>query len=99
MQDTLREEVRIEPSSLRELVDAIASRVRDEAGQCYFVGGCVRDAALGRAASEIDLEVHGIDSDRLEALLEALHPCNRVGRAFEVFRFRGLPVDVSVPQR
>ena len=99
MQDTLREEVRIEPSSLRELVDAIASRVRDEAGHCYFVGGCVRDAALGRAASEIDLEVHGIDSDRLEALLEALHPCNRVGRAFEVFRFRGLPVDVSVPQR
>ena len=59
----------------------------------------MRDAALGRAASEIDLEVHGVDSGRLAALLEALHPCDRVGRAVEVFRFRGLPVDVSVPQR
>ena len=99
MQHTLRETVRVEPPSLRELVDAIARGVRADAGHCYFVGGCVRDAALGRVASEVDLEVHGVDSDRLAALLEALHPCDRVGRAFQVFRFRGLPVDVSVPRR
>lgn len=95
MQDAVPREVRIERSALREVVLEIARAVYALSGRCYFVGGCVRDAALGRAAVEIDLEVHGIAPDRLHAMLDALHRCDRVGRAFEVFRLRGLPVDVS----
>lgn len=96
MQDAAPKQIRIERSELRAVTAAIARNVQSLSGRCYFVGGCVRDAALGRAVGEIDLEVHGVDPDRLHELISSIYRCDRVGRAFEVLRLRGLPVDVSV---
>jgi tRNA nucleotidyltransferase (CCA-adding enzyme) len=68
----------------------------------FLVGGCVRDALLGAAGGDFDVEVHGVS---LETLVEALGHFGRtdvVGRAFGVVKL-ALPgvgeVDFSIPRR
>lgn len=77
----------------------VSELARDAGGRALAVGGCVRDAALGRAASDIDIEVHGIPAAALEDLLAARFRIDRVGRAFGVLKLHGLPIDVAVPRR
>ena len=84
---------------VRDVVLDVCRAVRGEGGRALLVGGCVRDALLGRAPVDHDLEVYGVGPDRLEALLSARHALDRTGRAFGVLKLRGAPVDVSLPRR
>jgi tRNA nucleotidyltransferase (CCA-adding enzyme) len=95
--DVLR--VEIADAAAREAVESVARAVRDAGGRALLVGGCVRDAALGLPAEDLDLEVHGLAPDRLERVLAERHPFDRVGRAFGVLRLRGVPIDIAVPRR
>ncbi|MEO8501166.1 MAG: hypothetical protein ABI565_09645, partial [Vicinamibacteria bacterium] len=73
-------------------------------GRVFLVGGAVRDALLGRAVKDYDLEVFGLQG---QAVLDALSPLARVepaGDSFPVFKVAGLPgiagqIDVSLPRR
>ncbi|MBX3746837.1 MAG: HD domain-containing protein [Verrucomicrobiae bacterium] len=69
--------------------------------RAYLVGGCVRDAILGRPLKDFDVEVFGAS---YEALAEALRPWGRtdfVGRSFGVIKLSlGNAVhDFSIPRR
>ena len=46
---------------------AVAELARSLGGRAWLVGGCVRDALLGRPCHDFDLEVYGVPADRLEA--------------------------------
>jgi tRNA nucleotidyltransferase (CCA-adding enzyme) len=94
-----RIEVEVQDPRLAAVLREVAGRVRDAGGRALLVGGCVRDAALGRAAAELDFEVYGLAPERLVALLEERYPLDLVGRDFAVLKLRGLPVDVSLPRR
>ncbi len=85
--------------ALREAILAICRLVAEAGGRALLVGGCVRDALLGRPPDDFDIEVYGLDPARLDALLAERHPIDRVGQAFGILKLRGLPVDVSVPRR
>nr|VFJ48121.1 MAG: tRNA nucleotidyltransferase (CCA-adding enzyme) [Candidatus Kentron sp. DK] len=63
------------------------------------MGGWVRDYLLGHDAKDIDVEVHGLPLERLEAILGAFGPVITVGRAFGVLRVKGFDVDFSLPRR
>jgi len=68
------------------------------------VGGAVRDALLGLPLKDYDLEVFGLDAERLKTVLASLASVNAVGEAFTVFKVSGLEgvdgaVDVSLPRR
>jgi tRNA nucleotidyltransferase (CCA-adding enzyme) len=68
-----------------------------------LVGGFVRDGLLGRLTLDVDLEVHGVEAHRLEALLTDLFRSrlHTVGRSFGVFKVRvddGHELDVSIPR-
>jgi tRNA nucleotidyltransferase (CCA-adding enzyme) len=76
---------------------AIAALAAAEGGRALVVGGWVRDRLLGRPNKDIDLEIYGIDAERLKALLETLGPVNTVGESFTVYKIGG--VDVSLPRR
>ena len=52
----------------QEMIRAIARRVQACGGRALLVGGCVRDALLGRESADIDCEVHGVAPDKLRAL-------------------------------
>jgi tRNA nucleotidyltransferase (CCA-adding enzyme) len=85
-------------AQLRPLFAAIGAA----GGRPLLVGGAVRDWLLGRAPADVDVEVYGLDADRLAAALALLGRVDAVGRAFGVLKLR-LPdqreVDVALPQR
>jgi tRNA nucleotidyltransferase (CCA-adding enzyme) len=75
----------------------IARRVREAGGRALVVGGWVRDRLLGRTSKDIDLEVFGIDAERLRTILEQVGRVNTVGESFTVYKVDD--VDVSLPRR
>ena len=75
----------------------VARAVRVAGGRALVVGGWVRDRILGRPSKDIDLEVFGIDADRLKALLADFGSVNTVGESFTVFKVAD--IDVSLPRR
>jgi tRNA nucleotidyltransferase (CCA-adding enzyme) len=92
-------EFRVEDSTTRSALDAICSSVRAAGGHANLVGGCVRDAMLGLPATDLDIEVYGIEAAALVELLSSRFGLDLVGESFGVIRFRNLPIDVSLPRR
>ena len=84
----------LDPVSVR-----IAEAIREAGGRAIVVGGWVRDHLLGVRSKDVDVEVHGLDPDRLESLLADFGNVHAVGRAFGVFRVGGIDVDFSLPRR
>src|SRR3954469_24646903 len=80
------------------LVDRIALAVRDAGGRALIVGGWVRDQLLGLPEStDVDLEIFGLPSDRVRALLDAVARVEAVGESFQVYKIGD--IDVSLPRR
>ncbi len=71
--------------------------------EALIVGGYVRDKALGLDPKDADIEVYGVDPERLYALLERMFgKTKEVGKAFGVIKVpvgSGLELDVSIPRR
>ena len=78
---------------------AVAELARSLGGRAWLVGGCVRDALLGRPCHDFDLEVYGVPADRLEAALAARWPLDKVGVSFGVVKLRHRDVDIALPRR
>ena len=81
-----------------EKVLRLARAVRAAGGRALLVGGCVRDALMGRASKDWDVEVYGVAPADLRALLERAGRVNVVGEAFTVYKL-GHDLDVSLPRR
>jgi tRNA nucleotidyltransferase (CCA-adding enzyme) len=74
----------------------------DSAGfRAVIVGGAVRDALLGIAPKDFDVEVYGIAYDKLAGLLAQYGRVDLVGKSFGVVKIFGMTgeVDFSVPRR
>ena len=80
-------------------VNEIAKRVKENGGSTYYVGGCVRDALLGREIKDIDIEVHGIYPACLERILDSLGERVSVGESFGIYMLKGCSVDIAMPRR
>lgn len=88
------------PISVSPGVRRLCEAVRAAGGRALVVGGTVRDAVLGRAAADVDLEVHGLEVPELRRVLGAWAPVSEVGRSFGVFKLRvdGAELDVALPR-
>jgi tRNA nucleotidyltransferase (CCA-adding enzyme) len=80
-----------------ETAAEIARRARAEGGRALVVGGWVRDRLLSRPSKDVDVEVYGIEAERLRALLTTIGPVNTVGESFTVYKVQ--EVDVALPRR
>jgi len=89
----------IEDASLRAAEERVCALVREAGGRALLVGGSVRDAALGRGAVDLDIEVYGIEPNPLIQLLSRHFSLDLVGKAFGVVKLRGVPIDISLPRR
>src|SRR5687768_6924088 len=87
-----------QPMEIPSQVLEIARAVRAEGGRALLVGGCVRDKLMGQRPKDWDLEVYGIQPERLRELLDQFGSVNVVGEAFTVYKLGG-DLDVSVPRR
>ena len=93
------QELRIEDPRLRRAQQEICRAVAAAGGRALLVGGTVRDALLGRPAEDLDIEVFGIEPDRLRGLLGERFELDLVGQSFGVLKIRHLAIDVSIPRR
>ncbi|MEK7855272.1 MAG: HD domain-containing protein [Acidobacteriota bacterium] len=79
-------------------VNTLADAIRLNGGRAMLVGGCVRDELMGVEAKDWDLEVYGVEPNRLRELLDQFGDVNVVGEAFTVYKI-GSDLDVSLPRR
>lgn len=93
-------------AALNKALEQICRKVDTAGGRCLVVGGAVRDAIMGDGAlghtppaQDLDLEVYGIDPERLRALLSEDFDLDLVGQSFGVLKIRHLPIDVAIPRR
>jgi len=81
------------------VIHDIVRAINESGGKALLVGGAVRDLLLGREIKDLDIEVHNLSIDRLEAILEQFDEVSLVGKSFGVLRLRGLDVDWSLPRK
>ncbi|MCA1588977.1 MAG: hypothetical protein LC734_01035 [Acidobacteria bacterium] len=83
-------------------------------GRAMLVGGCVRDELMGIEPKDWDVEVYGLETEKLKEILAEFAeeisaasggadksvrvPVNAVGEAFTVYKI-GNDLDVSIPRR
>ena len=83
----------------RALARRIAALAAREGGRAYYVGGCVRDALLGRENKDVDIEVHGLPPGTLAAILDECGERVEKGASFGVWGLRHTGLDVAMPRR
>ena len=77
--------------NLKWLRDFLAPHTK----RAYIVGGCVRDAMLGKKISDFDVEIYGIDPAKFDALMAQIGACG-VGKNYFVYKFKNF--DLSLPR-
>lgn len=81
-------------------VRSIAELACAAGGRALMVGGSVRDLLLGeREVKDVDLEVFGIEPERLKAVLAERFEFDPCGVSFGVLKLKHLDIDVSLPRR
>ena len=63
-----------------------------------LVGGCVRDELMGIEPKDFDVEVYGIEPQKLREILDSFGKVDAVGEAFTVYKL-GNDLDVAIPRR
>ncbi|HEX5873350.1 MAG TPA: HD domain-containing protein, partial [Pyrinomonadaceae bacterium] len=91
-------EARTTMGALPDKVIELSRAIRELGGRALLVGGCVRDARMGKVPKDWDLEVYNLAPDRLREALDQFGPVNVAGEAFTVYKL-GRHLDVSIPRR
>jgi len=102
-----RPEQDIEPSmhlsldDVPESVGTLASTIAEHGGRALLIGGAVRDKLMGKEPKDFDIEVYGLDTDRLVSAMETHGDVDAVGKQFGVLKIviGNEDFDVSVPRR
>ncbi len=80
------------------IFERLALKVENSGGRAFYVGGCVRDKALGCQNKDIDIEVHGISEEELEKILSKFGNIKFFGSSFGVYSISGINADISLPR-
>ncbi len=77
----------------------IAERVHNFGGVAYYVGGYVRDKLLKKENKDIDIEIHGIEPQTLENILDSIGKRMNIGESFGIYGLKGYTVDIAMPRK
>ena len=97
----------LELKKLPFLLQRLVWRTHKAGGRLLFVGGCVRDALLGKPAqsqidgsTDWDCEIYGLSLDAVEKLLrEDFSEVLTVGKSFGIFHLPEAHLDVALPRQ
>jgi len=84
--------------NLPEKITKLAEVIKQNGGRAMLVGGCVRDALMGIEPKDWDLEIYGIEPQKLRETLDTFGKVDAVGEAFTVYKL-GDDLDVAIPRR
>ena len=80
----------------RETIRQIALRAKAMGGRAMLVGGCVRDALLGRESADIDCEVYGLTPEQLHALAAQFGTVDESGARYGIFTLKDAGIDLEL---
>jgi tRNA nucleotidyltransferase (CCA-adding enzyme) len=83
---------------LPEKITKLAKTIEQNGGRAMLVGGCVRDELMNAEPKDFDVEVYGVEPQKLKEILEGFGKVDIVGEAFTVYKL-GNDLDVSLPRR
>ena len=83
----------------QELLRSIAERVHELGGRALLVGGCVRDHLLGIPCYDIDCEIHGVEPEKLKALLSEFGEIDGSGENYGIYTLKGAGLDFALPRK
>ncbi len=83
---------------LPEKIERLANKIAAAGGRAMLNGGCVRDELMGVEPKDWDVEVYGIEPERLREIVAGFGEVNAVGESFAVYKI-GTDLDVSLPRR
>jgi tRNA nucleotidyltransferase (CCA-adding enzyme) len=84
--------------NLPEKITKLARTIKEQGGRAMLVGGCVRDELMGIEPKDFDVEVYGIEPQKLREILDSFGKVDAVGEAFTVYKL-GNDLDVAIPRR
>ena len=84
---------------MNAMLEQAAREIARRGGRALLVGGCVRDALLGKSSQDIDCEVHGLTQEQLLGVLSPLGEIDRSGEAFGVYTLPAAHIDFALPRR
>jgi tRNA nucleotidyltransferase (CCA-adding enzyme) len=79
-------------------IHVLSEAAKCAGGRAMLVGGCVRDEVMGIEPKDWDLEVYGVQPEKLREILDSFGDVNVVGEVFTVYKI-GNHLDVSIPRR
>lgn len=82
-----------------QIAKEIAKLVCRAGGAAYYVGGYVRDQLLGRNNKDVDLEIHGITTEQLYAILKEVGEPIIMGNSFGIYNLRHYDLDIALPRK
>ena len=84
-----------------ESVGRVAATINAAGGRALLIGGAVRDKLMGKQSKDWDIEVYGLDTDRLADAMRVHGNVDEVGKKFGVLKLvvGDEDFDVSVPRR
>ncbi len=85
-------------SNVPQKVIDLANAVESANGRAMLNGGCVRDELMGVRPKDWDVEVYGVEPERVREILDSFGEVKTVGEAFAVYKL-GSDLDVSIPRR
>ena len=96
----MNEAMRLARGNLPPCLLNIALEINHAGGSIYLVGGWVRDFLLGEFSDEYDLEVYGLEMERLFNILVRYAKPNLVGKSFGIIAMRidGINFDFAFPR-
>ena len=109
MSANFAEQFNAENNPLFQKAVQIANAARAQNGRALLVGGFVRDALLGASPKDADMEIYGIEAERLREMLRTFGKVDCVGESFRVYKLawwqknssgkERFELDVSLPRR
>lgn len=87
-------------AAYRKVLD-VARAVGAGGGRALLVGGSVRDSVLGKISKDFDVEIYGLEAERVEEVVKELGKVSEVGKAFGILKMSldgGMDIDVSLPR-
>jgi tRNA nucleotidyltransferase (CCA-adding enzyme) len=87
------------PLTLPRTLERVCQAITVHGGRALVVGGYVRDHLLGLSPKDVDIEVFDLPGTELEDVLSTFGEVITVGRAFGVYKVKGIDADFSLPRR
>jgi tRNA nucleotidyltransferase (CCA-adding enzyme) len=84
-----------------EKVIEISEAIKKTGGRSLLVGGSVRDPFFGKISKDFDLEVYGLEAQKLEKVVKQFGKVSDVGKAFGILKISfggGIDIDISLPR-